>query len=84
MGESVGSMHGCQAGEEVGGKVRVGVGFVASLPSARDSERPPRIKPMEARAIMIPPSICHRFFILVLLWRLYHDRYEDAESGAYA
>jgi hypothetical protein len=60
-------MHGCRAGEEVGGKVREGVGFVVILPSARDSERPPRIKPMEARAIKIPPSICHRFFILVLL-----------------
>ena len=60
-------VNACQVGEAVGIKVRVGVAVeveVALLfPSARDNEKPPRSKPIEARAMKIPRSICHRFFI---------------------
>jgi hypothetical protein len=70
VGESAWVANGCQVGEEVGeevgGKVAVGAGasVVVIFPSARDSERPPKRRPTEARAIMIPRSACHKFFII--------------------
>ena len=58
----------CPVGEEVGRKVGEGVGVeveVARLfPSANESEKPPRSKPIETRAIMIPTNTCRKFFIV--------------------
>ena len=57
----------CQVGEEVGIKVGVAVGTeveVAMLfPSTSESEKPPRSKPIEARATTIPKNTCRKFFI---------------------
>ena len=63
----------CQVGEEVGARVGVGVGTEVEMevgvgeamlfPSARESEKPPRSKPIEARAMIIPRSTCHKIFI---------------------
>ena len=64
----------CQVGEEVGAKVGVGVGAVVTVdvgvavamlfPSASESEKPPRSKPIEARAMTIPRNTCCKFFIV--------------------
>jgi hypothetical protein len=64
-------VNGFQVGEEVGIKVGVAVGVevaveveVAMLfPSASESEKPPRSKPIEARATRIPVNNCCKFFI---------------------
>jgi len=64
---------GCQVGEEVGIRVGVGVGVddkvaVAMLfPSASESEKPPRSKPIEARAIRTPMNNCRKFFMVGFL-----------------
>ena len=62
----------CKVGEEVGIKVEVGVGVGAEvevefeeailLPSANESEKPPRSKPTEASAMMIPRNTCRKLF----------------------
>jgi hypothetical protein len=60
-------VNGCQAGEEVGIKVGVGVGaemeVVMLFSSTSESEKPPKSKPIEARAMMIPRNTCRKFFI---------------------
>jgi hypothetical protein len=43
--------------------VCVGAKMDVMFPSVRESEKPPRSKPMEARAIMIPRNTCRKFFI---------------------
>jgi hypothetical protein len=63
VGESVEGVNGCKVGEYVGVRVCVGTRVVLMFPSTRESEKPPRIKPMEARAMMIPRNTCHKFFI---------------------
>ena len=61
-------VNNCRVGEEVGIKVGVAVGTeveVAMLfPSTSESEKPPRSKPIETRAIMIPTNTCRKFFIV--------------------
>jgi len=60
-------VNNCRVGEEVGIKVGVAVGTeveVAMLfPSTSESEKPPRSKPIEARATTIPKNTCRKFFI---------------------
>ena len=60
-------VNGFQVGEDVGVKLGAGVEVkveVAMLfPSARDSDKPPSSKPIEARAIRIPRNTCDKFFI---------------------
>ena len=58
-------VNGSQVGEEVGVKLGVGVAVEVAMlfPSARDSDKPPRSKPIEARAMMIPRNSCDKFFI---------------------
>jgi hypothetical protein len=61
-------VNGCIMGEEVGVKVGVGEGAEVEvefeeailLPSASESEKPPRSKPTEARAMMIPRNTCRK------------------------
>jgi hypothetical protein len=68
-------VNGCQVGEEVGIKVgagvrvevKVGVRVARLLPSANDNEKPPRSKPIETRAMVIPSNSCRKFFIAVSL-----------------
>ena len=65
-------VNGCIVGEEVGVKVGVSVGVGAEvevefeeailLPSANESEKPPRSKPTEASAMMIPRNTCRKLF----------------------
>jgi hypothetical protein len=61
---TVAVMDGCKVGDEVGVWEWVGAGLVDNFPSARESEKPPRIKPMEATAMIIPWNTCHTFFII--------------------
>jgi hypothetical protein len=67
VGDSVGEltegMIGCKVGEFVGVNVNVGTWLVVLFASARESEKPPMIKPMEARAMRTPRNACREFFI---------------------
>ena len=75
VGESAEGVNGCPVREYVGVKVRVGgcvgarveVGVgakgVIMFPSARESEKAPKSKLMDARAMTIPSKTCRRFFI---------------------
>jgi hypothetical protein len=62
-------VNGNQVGDEVGVKVRVVVGVAVArlFPSASESERPPRSKPIETRAMTIPRNTCLKIFIAVSL-----------------
>ena len=66
-------VNGSHVGEEVGIKVGVGVEVgmeveVAMLfPSASESAKPPRSKPIEARAIRTPMNNCRKFFMVGFL-----------------
>jgi hypothetical protein len=71
--EGVGEVEGVNGslvGEEVGGKlggcvgvkVELEVEVAILLPSASESEKPPRSKPIEARAMRIPRNTCCKFF----------------------
>jgi hypothetical protein len=70
--EKAEGVNGCIVGEEVGVKVGVCVGVRAEvkvefeeailLPSASESEKPPRSKPTEASAMMIPRNTCRKLF----------------------
>jgi hypothetical protein len=65
VGESAKDVICCKDGEYVG--VRVGVmeaRVVVMFPSARESEKLPSTKPMEASATMIPRNPCRRFFMV--------------------
>ena len=62
-------VNGCQVGEDVGNKVRVGVEVeievevAAVFPSAKESEKPPRSKPIETKAMRIPVITCRKIFM---------------------
>ena len=62
-------VNGCQVGDAVGINVEVGVGVevevaVATLfPSASESEKPPKSKPIEVMAIRMPANNCRKFFM---------------------
>jgi hypothetical protein len=64
VGEEVGTKLGVVVGAEVAVEVRVAVVVAMLVPSARESEKPPSSKPIEARAMNIPRSTCHKFFIV--------------------
>jgi len=64
VAESTGRVTGCKKGELVGASVSVGVILVKIFPSVMESEKAPRIKPMEARAMIIPRKTCRKFFII--------------------
>jgi hypothetical protein len=68
-------VNGCQVGEEVGVSVGDAEGVAVEVvvevallfPSARESDKPPSSKPIEARAMMIPRNTCRKFFITSFL-----------------
>jgi hypothetical protein len=63
VGELTEGVNGCKVGELEGVSVNVGNRLMVLFASARESEKPPMIKPMEARAMRIPRNTCREFFI---------------------
>jgi hypothetical protein len=58
---------GSNVGDRVGTRVSVGTTPAAKLPSLSESEKAPKIKPMETRAMTIPRSTCRKSFIVISL-----------------
>ena len=77
-GETAMEGNGDQMRVMAGG--RVGDGS-CMLPSTRESEKTPSIKPMETRAMMNPQKTCRTACILFRFFRLKQYRQQDTESG---
>jgi hypothetical protein len=63
VGEITEGVNGCKVGELEDVCVNVGNRLIVLFASARESEKPPMIKPMEARAMRTPRNTCREFFI---------------------
>ena len=62
VAEATEAVNGCKVGEMVGVSVRGEAGLAKMFPSASESEKPPKIRPVEARATSIPRKTCRKFF----------------------
>ena len=60
---TVAVVTGFNVGDKVGIKVGTGASMLDTFSSDMESEKPPRIKPMETSAMITPWNTCQKFFI---------------------